>query len=101
MKLNLKDIFENFPGGQMKIFLNDTNNPVCFQHIEDFGVNIFNLTQLQEITKVRDLCGDKVCLLGNIPPIDLINGIPESIYNRGQNYIGNFVAHTGGNNGLS
>jgi uroporphyrinogen decarboxylase len=95
----LKDIFRSFPE-QMKIFHNDTDNPVCYKYLEDLGVNIFNFTHLQEIGKVRDLCGDKICLLGNVPPIDLIAGTPESIYAAGQKCLRSFVDHTGGSSGL-
>lgn len=95
----LKEIFDSFPE-QMKIFHNDTDNPVCYPYLEELGVNIFNFTHLQEITKVRDLCGNKVCLLGNVPPISLIDGTPESIYEAGKKCIADFVTHTGGSSGL-
>jgi uroporphyrinogen-III decarboxylase len=75
----MKEIFGAFPSC-LKLFHNDTDNPVCYEFIEGWGVNIFNFTHKQEITKVRELVGSKVCLLGNIPPLDVLTqGTPEGV----------------------
>jgi MtaA/CmuA family methyltransferase len=67
----MKDIMNSFPEC-IKIFHNDTDNTVCYEFLEDLGINIFNFTYKQDISKVRGLVGDKVCLLGNIPPLNVL-----------------------------
>jgi MtaA/CmuA family methyltransferase len=75
----MKDILKSFPGC-IKIFHNDTNNAVCYEFLEELGINIFNFTHKQDISKVRKLLGNKICLLGNIPPLDVLaQGNPEQV----------------------
>jgi MtaA/CmuA family methyltransferase len=75
----LQDILKSFPEC-LKIYHNDTDNPVCYEFLEELGINIFNFTHKQDIAKVRQLVGDKVCLLGNIPPLDVLaQGNPEQV----------------------
>lgn len=75
----LKEIFNSFPGS-LKLYHNDSESNVCYEFIEDLGVNIFNFTYKQEISNVRKLVGNKVCLLGNIPPLNVLtNGNPEAV----------------------
>jgi len=75
----MKEIFNSF-SGNVKIYHNDTDNPVCYEFLEELGVNIFNFTHKQKISKVRELVGNKVCLLGNIPPLDVLGkGTPETV----------------------
>jgi uroporphyrinogen decarboxylase len=74
-----KDIFGSFPNC-VKIHHNDTDNPVYYKYLEDLKVNIFNFTHKQKISDVRKLVGNKVCLLGNIPPLDVLaKGTPEEV----------------------
>lgn len=78
----MKDIFHAFPEW-IRIFHNDTDNPVCYSYLEELKVNIFNFTYKQELSKVRKLAGDKVCLLGNVPPLDVLaQGTPEQVRER-------------------
>lgn len=75
----LKDIFDSFPGF-IKIHHNDTDNPVNYEFLEDLGVNIFNFTHKQDIAKVRSICGEKVCLMGNVPPLESLSmGTPDIV----------------------
>lgn len=75
----LKDIFAAFPEF-IKMYHNDSDNVVCFSYLEDLAINIFNFTHLQDIARVRELVGDKICLLGNIPPLEVLtNGTPEMV----------------------
>jgi uroporphyrinogen-III decarboxylase len=75
----LKSIFSSFPEC-IKIYHNDTDNAVCYEFLEDIGVNIFNFTHKQAISKVKALVGDSVCLLGNVPPLDvLVQGTAEAV----------------------
>jgi len=67
----LKDIFDGFPGF-VKIFHNDNFNPSSYKHLSELGIQIFNFTHLTEINKARELVGDNVCLMGNVPPLDIL-----------------------------
>lgn len=75
----LKEIFDAFPN-TVKIYHNDTDGDAYYDSLEDLGVNIFNFTHLKTIAEVRSKVGDKVCLLGNIPPLEeLVQGTPDSV----------------------
>ena len=75
----LKDIFSRFPAS-LKLFHNDTDNTICYEFLEDMGINIFNFTHKQEISRVRELVGSKVCLMGNVPPLEVLTqGAPEKV----------------------
>lgn len=67
----LKQIFDAFPG-TVKIFHNDMDNPCSYPYLHELGVNIFNFTHLQDIASVRQAVGDKVCLMGNVAPLDVL-----------------------------
>lgn len=74
----LKDVFDAFPRA-IKMFHNDTNNTVPYRHVAELGVDLFNFTHLQPLSKVRELVGDGVCLVGNVPPLEVLaQGTPEN-----------------------
>jgi uroporphyrinogen decarboxylase len=56
----------------VKAFHNDTDSPVCQEFLADLGVNIFNFSHRQGIAEVRSRVGPAVCLMGNIPPLDVL-----------------------------
>lgn len=75
----LKEIFGAFPSS-LRIYHNDTNNSVYYEFLEELGINIFNLTHLVNIKEARKLVGDKVCLMGNVAPVDtLVNGTEAQV----------------------
>ncbi len=75
----LKEIFNAFPRA-VKIFHNDTDNPVSFRFLKDLGIHILNFTHLQPLPKVRELAGPDICLLGNVPPLEvLVRGTPQQV----------------------
>jgi uroporphyrinogen-III decarboxylase len=67
----LKEVFDAFPGA-VKIFHDDTDNVVPFRHLAGLGVQIFNFTHLQPIGRVRELVGPGLCLMGNVPPLEVL-----------------------------
>jgi uroporphyrinogen decarboxylase len=80
----LKEVFAAFPGA-VKILHNDTDNVVPFRHVHDLGVHIFNFTHLQPIDKTRALVGPEVCLMGNVPPLDVLaQGTAERVFDAAQ-----------------
>ena len=77
----LKRIFDSFEV-PVKMFHNDNfgNRYVTFPHISDLGVNIFNFSCDADIVEARRLLGDDVCILGIVPPRDvLVGGTPDDV----------------------
>ncbi len=80
----LAEVYGAFPGA-LKIFHNDTNNPVSYGHVGELGVQIFNFTHLQSIAEVRRRVGPGVCLMGNVPPLEvLVQGDAERVRESGR-----------------
>ncbi len=64
----------------VKALHNDTDSPVCFEFIADLGVNVFNFTHLKPIADVRARVGNSVCLMGNVPPLQVLaQGKPQEV----------------------
>ena len=75
----LKEIFDAFPG-TVKFFHNDMDNAVSYPHLWELPVHIFNFTHLIRIDEVREMVGPKVCLMGNVAPLDVLTkGTPELV----------------------
>jgi uroporphyrinogen-III decarboxylase len=75
----LQLIFNAFPDN-LKVFHNDMDSVVSYPFLKELGVDIFNFTHLQPLSKVRDLVGDQICLMGNIPPLDVLaKGTPQDV----------------------
>jgi uroporphyrinogen decarboxylase len=75
----LKEIFDAFPGA-VKMFHNDTDNPVSYGHFAELGIHLFNFTHLQPLARVRERVGPKVCLVGNVPPLEVLaRGTPTAV----------------------
>ena len=76
----LKRIFRTFDM-PVKLFHNDAHGLVCAPYLDEIGVNIFNFSFEHGIAQMRELAGDSVVLLGNIPPRDVLaNGSPEDVH---------------------
>jgi len=64
----------------VKFFHNDAPGLVCAPHLSDIGINLFNFSSDHDITQMRELTGNTVTLLGNIPPRDVMaEGTPEQV----------------------
>ncbi len=75
----IKEIFAAFPGS-LKVFHNDTDNPVSYKFLCELGIDVFNFTHLQPLGKVRELVGPEICLLGNVSPRDVLAlGTPQQV----------------------
>jgi len=75
----LQEIFDSFTV-PVKIFHNDNfnNRYVMFPYMSELGVNIFNFSHLADLREARRQLGENVCIMGNIPTLDLLtNGTPE------------------------
>jgi len=64
----------------VRFFHNDANGLSCAAQLADAGINLFNFGFDHPIDEMRDLVGDKVALLGNIPPRDVLaQATPEDV----------------------
>ena len=74
-----REIFIAFPVS-VRILHNDTENPASYPFLADMGINIFNFTYKEQMSKVRALTGDSICLMGNLPPLHVLtNGTPADV----------------------
>lgn len=75
-----KEIFESFPGA-VKMFHDDMDNMAPYPYLQDWGLDIFNHTHLFDLPSVREKVGANLCLMGNVPPLDvLVKGTREQVY---------------------
>jgi uroporphyrinogen decarboxylase len=66
----------------VKFFHNDAAGLVCAPYLPQIGVNLFNFSFLHTLTEMKELAGNAVTLLGNIPPRDVLAaGTPEQVRN--------------------
>jgi uroporphyrinogen decarboxylase len=64
----------------IKMFHNDANGRVSAPYLADLGINLFNFGFEHSLAEMRDLTQDKIALLGNIPPRDVLAlGTPAQI----------------------
>ncbi len=88
----LKEIF-SLPAA-VKILHNDTDSPVCYEFLGDLGINAFNFTHLQCLRDVRSRVGDSVCLMGNVPPRDVLaQGNPETVVDHARRCLSENAGH--------
>ena len=90
----MKEVFSAFPES-LHLFHNDTDNDVCFPYMDDMGVDLLNFTHKKEIGNVRKQTGNKVTLLGNIPPMSLVRNTPDEVYDLAKDCIDRYVAANG------
>jgi uroporphyrinogen decarboxylase len=48
------------------------DNPSSYPYLGELGVQIFNFSHKVELTVARQKVGPGVCLMGNIPPLDVL-----------------------------
>jgi uroporphyrinogen-III decarboxylase len=65
----------------VRFFHNDAAGLVCSPLLKEMGVNLFNFSYNHSINQIRELAGEQVALLGNLPPRDVLAALtPEEIY---------------------
>ncbi len=91
----LKKIYDAFPE-MLHLFHNDTDSDVCFSHLPELGVDLFNFTHKKSISHTRAKIGDRVCLMGNVPPMALVRDSPDIVRDLTKNVIADYYAANGG-----
>jgi len=75
----LKEIFDCLDVS-VRVFHNDADGRSCSPHLEETGVDIFNFSFLHSLKEMKEWTNNKVTLLGNIPPRDVLaTGTKEQI----------------------
>lgn len=91
----MQEIFSSFPD-KLKIFHNDTDNPVCYPYLEELGVDIFNFTHKKSLKETRELIGEKIVLLGNIAPLEVLaQGTPAEVHEVTRAVLEEYGSHRG------
>jgi uroporphyrinogen-III decarboxylase len=67
----LKRIFQSFDV-TVKFLHNDAQGLVCAPYLTQIGVNLFNFSFEHSIIEMKELAGNCVTLVGNIPPRDVL-----------------------------
>jgi len=91
----LKKIFDAFPE-TMHLFHNDTDSDICFPHVRDLGVDIFNFTHKKDIAAARQKISGNVCLMGNVPPMSLAKESPDAVREHTTDVIRSYCRGNGG-----
>ncbi len=97
----LQKVFSAFPADMVKIYHNDANIEPFMEKIADTGFNVLNFSHTYDIADVYNRIGKKVCLMGNIPPVEVLqNGKPEDVYKYAKDCLskvdGSFLLSAGG-----
>jgi len=75
----LHRIFESFPG-MIHIYHNDTPNEKMLEGLASIGMDVFNFSHEIDLERARTALGDRVVLMGNLSPLDLlVRGTPEQV----------------------
>jgi len=65
---------------KVRFFHNDAPGLVCAPYLAEIGINLFNFSSDHGLAHMKKLAGDKVTLLGNIPPRDVLaTGTPAEV----------------------
>lgn len=77
----LKRICDAFPTDWIKIYHNDANVDACLEHLPDCGFQVLNWGKQLDITEVKTRVGDRMCLLGNVNPLEVgVRGTPAEVH---------------------
>jgi uroporphyrinogen-III decarboxylase len=91
---HLKRIYESFDV-KVKFFHNDAPGLICAPYLNEIGINFFNFGFEHGLQEMKDLTNNKVTLLGNIPPRDVLaNGTTEDINRFVNNAMDSVKDHT-------
>ncbi len=67
----IKEIYDDAPV-KVKLFHNDADFRVSMKHYPDMGVNLFNPGIQASVNEIKEATGNRLTVLGNIPPRDVL-----------------------------
>ena len=68
---HLKRVYSTF-NPRVSFFHNDASGLITAGYLEEIGINMFNFSFNHSIEEMRNLAGEDVTLLGNLPPRDVL-----------------------------
>jgi uroporphyrinogen decarboxylase len=76
----LRQVFHEFPAEWVKVYHNDANIKPFLEDLADTGFDVLNWGKNLDVTEVRRRIGDRICLMGNVDPLDIgTRGAPEDV----------------------
>jgi uroporphyrinogen-III decarboxylase len=77
---HLKRVFDSFPKAWVKVYHNDANVRPFVEDLVDVGFDVLNWSHKLDITEVQKRTSGKICLMGNIPPLEIATrGTPQEV----------------------
>jgi uroporphyrinogen decarboxylase len=74
----LKELFDRKV--RVKFLHNDAQCRTSLPYLPEIGINLFNMAFDTSLNELKSVTGNKVAMLGNIPPRDVLaNGTPEDV----------------------
>jgi uroporphyrinogen decarboxylase len=76
----MRQICAAFPADWVKIYHNDANIRPFLSDLGNCGFDVLNWTHNIDVTEARQKIGERVCLMGNVAPLDLgVRGTPDVV----------------------
>ena len=76
----LKQICDAFPKDWVKVYHNDAKTKPFLADLPDTGFDVLNFTHNLDIADVRAATGGKLCLMGNVNPLEIgVRGTPGQV----------------------
>jgi len=76
----IKRIFSSIDS-KVNFFHNDAQGLICAPFLKEMGVNLFNFSFEHSLSDMRELTGQEITLVGNLPPRDIMAaGTPEQVF---------------------
>ncbi|MDR3675450.1 MAG: uroporphyrinogen decarboxylase family protein, partial [Acidobacteriota bacterium] len=76
----LQEVFSSFPSSWVKVYHNDARIDPFLEDLPDAGFDVLNWTHKLEINEVRKKTAGRICLMGNVSPLDIgVRGTPAEV----------------------
>jgi len=76
----LQRVFSSFPPAWVKVYHNDARIDPFLENLADVGIDVLNWTYKLDINEVRRRTGGKICLMGNVSPLEIgVRGTPQEV----------------------
>jgi uroporphyrinogen decarboxylase len=84
----LKALFDR--NAAVKFLHNDASYKSSIKYLADIGINLFNMGFETDLNELKDLTGNRITMMGNIPPRDVLaNGTLSEIEDEVRKLVGN------------
>ena len=67
----LQKVFSSFPPAWVKVYHNDARIDPFLENLAEVGIDVLNWTHKLDINEVRRRTGGKICLMGNVSPLEI------------------------------